>query len=620
MEDNQHADIDPTWWAPALENAVADYDPVELMSDRLSTLADQDGTEGLRHDVLQALAMATSAMLVPGNWLEPFAPAIEIGNRRSPLPSDLDNAQRALLARAAPLIDRPDLAARIADVAWTYGDRARVDLLDLAVDAYCAAPLDAEVWFGTGKDGWHRAFELLRRRGPAGRERLDRMSQALADRILRGTADDAFLTPDCAALLREHGRPDKDQRAAVAEHLVAVAAACADSRPRLSRHLEREAALWFADDDASLRATERAARTYLAEAAARRAEDPDNGALVEGHFVEKAIAVLTTLPRGYRLASGVEELIDRLRRDLPATRQTALEHMTRVQSEPVDLSEAVSYARQAVAGHTDKFLALAAFTTLTGPMDADRTRNAAEKAVAGGLSHIFGRSTYSGDGRKVAARGGSTRQPDDPAVEGEIVSHVALHAQITAHGMIMPAQELLTIEHRYDRAYLTGLCVESVAVPEGHAGLWGAGLTLGLSGDYGPATAVLAPQLEQTVRTLLKRTGAHTLFVDAQTGVESEKSLNALLDMDEAADVLGAGTIMELRSLLVVQGGPNLRNDTAHGLLDDAAAWGLTSVYLWWFCLRLVLLPVLHARRAAGPAEGAAPDEDAPPATGPSPA
>ena len=58
-----------------------------------------------------------------------------------------------------------------------------------------------------------------------------------------------------------------------------------------------------------------------------------------------------------------------------------------------------------------------------------------------------------------------------------------------------------------------------------------------MGGDHG--SAALVPQLEQLVRTLLKRHGAHTLYVDEQTGLESQKSLNALLDMDETADALG---------------------------------------------------------------------------------
>jgi hypothetical protein len=72
--------------------------------------------------------------------------------------------------------------------------------------------------------------------------------------------------------------------------------------------------------------------------------------------------------------------------------------------------------------------------------------------------------------------------------------------------------------------------------------------------------------------------------------------LNALLEMDETVDLFGAGIVMELEALLVVQGGVNLRNDIAHGLLEDARAWSYYSMYVWWFCLRLVLWPLIQMR------------------------
>lgn len=95
------------------------------------------------------------------------------------------------------------------------------------------------------------------------------------------------------------------------------------------------------------------------------------------------------------------------------------------------------------------------------------------------------------------------------------------------------------------------------------------------------------------MRVLLRRHDVYTLFVD-EHGVESEKSLNALLDMTETEEIFGAGMVMEMNGMLVVQGGPNLRNVVAHGLLDDNSAWSYSALYMWWFCLRLVTWPVIE--------------------------
>lgn len=134
-------------------------------------------------------------------------------------------------------------------------------------------------------------------------------------------------------------------------------------------------------------------------------------------------------------------------------------------------------------------------------------------------------------------------------------------------------------------------------IPAGHESLWGAGLALGLGGEYGLAVAVLVPQLEQLIRQLLKGNGVHTLHVDPETGVESEKSLNTSLELPEARSILGDGLVLEFQALLVHQGAANLRNDIAHGLFNDAAGWTHDAVFMWWSCLRLAVHPWWQMRR-----------------------
>jgi len=220
--------------------------------------------------------------------------------------------------------------------------------------------------------------------------------------------------------------------------------------------------------------------------------------------------------------------------DLVASRESSLELMTRINSGPVDLTDTVASAQAQVSGHADPIEALAAFATLMPPMDAERAHTAAADRIAGSISHIFGAATYSRDGRKVAASDGNKGGiQNDDTIWAEVVNNVAIHAQMVATGIIHPAQEVLIYEHRISREHLIAIAREFPVVPDGHEQLWAAGLTLGINGDYGPASAILIPQLEQVIRVLLKRRGIHTLFVNDQTGVESEKSLNALLDMPE---------------------------------------------------------------------------------------
>ena len=52
--------------------------------------------------------------------------------------------------------------------------------------------------------------------------------------------------------------------------------------------------------------------------------------------------------------------------------------------------------------------------------------------------------------------------------------------------------------------------------------------------------------------------------------------------------MFGEDLSFEIRALFCDSFGPNLRNELAHGLLDDAACQSIYGIYAWWFGLRLV--------------------------------
>lgn len=379
-------DLDPQWWASAFGEEPEPYPAPETLSRALCRLAAVEGISDLQRDVLDALATCTSAMLSRENWLASFIPAIVLHDRRTAVSADLEPAQVELLARMAHLIEQPSLRARVADVGWFYGNRSDVTLLDLAIDAYAAAPLTRDVCFAAGRIAIERAYQLLRRRGAAGRSRIDTLTASLTDWVLTSDSRDGHMVVDCAEVLREQARPDPETAARVSGHLVRLAST-STLEPRAARLLELEAAEWFGTRDKAARhgCVERAGRTYIAEADARTAADERAGALVESHFLEDAIKVLQGLPRSYRAANGVETLLSELRARLTRSREHAIEEMMRIESDPTDLSEAIVHARERVSGVEYPEKALARFATLLPPVDAPRIRQSATQSVANSL-------------------------------------------------------------------------------------------------------------------------------------------------------------------------------------------------------------------------------------------
>lgn len=607
---SEESSIDPSWWAEAFAD-VDDDGPrrvVELASMRIADLAKAAHAGSLQSEVLTALHLATSAMLHPEDWDEPFKPMTVWEGRRSALPDDLDGTQLDLLRRALPLVEQRPMRARLADVLW-MADRSDHAMLGLAIDSYRAASLEPDHWHRTGHTEWQRAVELARRRGRAELARLQEMSDTLLARVLSGDRSDGFVLCDMSDLLKRCASMEAPERTALAAKFVELAADAAEDKARLSRHLERMAQQWLAsvDDQEGLHASvERVAELYVAEAEERLAVG-GGAALAADLFLEKAIATLRTLPRSYRIQHGHDQRLKELRQRLDDSREHALESMMRITTDPIDLTEAVAETRRRVSGLA-KFDALAAMATIYPLTDVARARAQAEELAEGSLRHLLGNVTYSSDGRKVASSDGANDHAE-AAIQSDMIRGLQMTTGIVATGFIIPAHEVVTFEHRYDLGFLQRVCVESPLVPPGHEDLWARGLRHGLNGDFASAAAVLIPQMEQLVRGVLKRRGVHTLFVDSY-GVESEKSLPSLLSMSETAQILGESIQFELQAMLVEQNGPNLRHNTAHGLLDDNQAWSASSIYVWWLCLRLVVVPLWSMTRSAD--DDASDDGDAP--------
>jgi len=590
---SDHEEIDPSWWAGVFDDETHSIGDVSV---RLRDMLGDSALTPLQRRVLETLADVTSARLREREWLEPFAPTWSFGQQRSVLPSDMSPDQITLLADLVEHIRDPALRARVADVAWFYGDRSEVALADAAIDAYRAAELQPDSWMTQGREAWQRAFDLLARRGRDGAATRAAMCTRLSDRVLAATLDDAFAIADFARMLRANGKVESGVAEAIHAHLVELAN-LALAEPRLSRVLEEEAGHWTTELEQKAACQERAARTYIAEADARLSTADAGAAMAEGLLLERAIALLKRLPRRYRLAHGIDELLVNLRARLVESREGAIESMMRIETDPVDLTEAANAARARVSDAPDRDAALAMFALLQSPMDAEAAKESAASLVATSISRLFGSSTLGTDGRKVAFLDGSSDE-SEAAVWDQMIRTASIHAQLVAQGMVLPALEVLTLKYSFDTQEMQRICKESPLVPVGHDYLWAAGLTLGLNGEFGLAVAVVVPQLEQLVRMVVKSRGGHTLLVDDETGVESEKGLGALLDMPECADALGDGIVMEFKALLVEQRGPNLRNDIAHGLFNDIDGQTYAAVYAWWMCFRLVVWPWWIAMRA----------------------
>ena len=160
--------------------------------------------------------------------------------------------------------------------------------------------------------------------------------------------------------------------------------------------------------------------------------------------------------------------------------------------------------------------------------------------------------------------------------------------QLIVESTILPALVKLNSEHQITKEMLENLCEQSPIVPPNRQKLMSQALYAGFQQDYYASTHILCPQFEHMIRVMLKDIGVKTTYI-ANDGIETENGLSSLMKSSEIVDLLGENLCFEIKTIFTDSHGFNLRNDIAHGLLDDEYAVTAGSVYAWHLTLRLII-------------------------------
>jgi len=492
------------------------------------------------------------------------------------------------LQLAAPSISNLKLRGRLFDILSSRLEGApRVEAAREAISAYERSSGDITEWLRDGSA--RRTLDLAKRYGGATRDDLMRIRKDILAAILNlSRVDDSLNTSLRAAqLIRDSRLISSDDSEPIFDALKAGAESLT-SNPYLARQLFYEASLWARSLPASRTDEEWICLALMAgqwehEARARLTGESPSHLVAASHF-ESAFQVLRNIPRRVRVQLGIDERLNQLVVAIQEHNEAASDEMSTFVSEPIDLNEMARDAKEGVAGR-DLIEALRRFVGRRNLSDPDDSKKASEELIAKyPLASLFSHTQFTRDHR-VSAKSGQ-----EEAVWRQMVQTEVLGFNLWTKGYILPALEQLRIDHHIHYQDFETLASESSIVPRGREQLFGAGLASGFALDFQTALYLLVPQVEYLVRAHLKAAQVQTTRFD-QDGVESEASLGTLLELEEAATIFGAALVFELRVLLLGPFGLNLRNDAAHGLLDDRESSTAAVVYFWWLVLRMVFMP-----------------------------
>ena len=129
----------------------------------------------------------------------------------------------------------------------------------------------------------------------------------------------------------------------------------------------------------------------------------------------------------------------------------------------------------------------------------------------------------------------------------------------------------------------------SCAIPEGRKESYTKGLMFGFSGDFLTALSILIPQIENAVRYLAVECGEPVYNMNEE-GIEEVKPMHAVLELEGVKESLDEDLIFALNTIFCSKFGFNMRNNVAHGMLDDQAFQSFKALYIWWFALKFCYL------------------------------
>lgn len=569
----------------------------EVLAGKAASLEKSGDDRGRR--VFRLLAAVASYWPNYDSTESPYQPVINMGGKRSPIPEELTSADLDALAGVLNEIRDAEFRARVADVLWVC--RKDYKAAQIAVDAYIASSLVLEK-----KDLWPPFAErLLRARqigGKLGRLKAfhQKAIQAIEDAISRHEANENGLL--CARLMHillADGVGDPKRYALLAESLAQKMEAVPNWHFACDYwHLKGG---WNAKDGKYEDA--RAAQLKIANTYVKVAEDFTTAAtpsfLGASHWMAKTVHALREAK-----AEGAE--IEKAHQRLLEFQKRGMSEMEtiRIPREGSDIESKLEQSAQAAVAlvkgqcFEDAILRLAYIADPSRP--AELRKRIEDNKTGGVFTEIFGASTVRSDGQIA-----DTKPPlasDDPREREEaIVKEMYSQARTIdwptrVQFLVEPARQQVIAEHAARRVELMFLIQDNPFVPIGREGLFLRGLHAGLHGDVVLALHLLLPQVENSIREIFTAKGVITSKLESDA-TQDERDLGWMLVHPEMAKIFGEGMAFDLRGLLVERFGLNLRNDIAHGLLDESQMITPGAIYAWWLVLRLCCIPIALEKR-----------------------
>ncbi len=529
----------------------------------------------------------------PKDRAEPYGPLSVSNGKRSLIPNDLRGGQSEVFAAVADNIDNRGLRTRLSDVAW-HNNHKLFDMAQLAINAYCdvvQVVLDGTAEFfadertassHSGTEMLHRACQIAKATGCKDTEgtRLKLLVSAVAQDAFNRRDHRGFLNTVELGLQFRIGKPGAVARDA--ETLVTTNSPDTFTSRELWQ-LAARAHRQSGGDAEQNRCLASAAECLVALADA----EGGRGMVAAGYLMD-AIQELRRIPNTRERRQQVESLLRNAQASIS-------DEMGVVSSPVIDLTDLAKETRESVSG-LSLAQALVVFADLDSSPEPAILQNEAREQYKESTVLSFISTSIVDDESKVVSKSPAltgNETEDQSAIHHRVAQNESVRRQLVASGQIEPARQLIHIEHTLGQHDFLPLVTMSPFVPEDRVHLFSLAFMRFFGGDFISALHLLVPQLENSLRHILKQIDKEPSSIQSDMTQEN-RNLSVLLkkDREPLEKVFGSAIIYEIENLFDFRGGPALRHELAHGLISGETCYGTDAIYACWFIFRLCCLPV----------------------------
>lgn len=520
---------------------------------------------------------------------DPFQSYISIGNNRSFHPIDLKAEEILCLSNIIDEDIPSIIKARIADILWTCSVPKNKKYSEIAIESYISMDVCDDFFEPNIYTFWERAVVLAKQ--TKNNSLIEKIKSKLLNEIDHpSTSWDLHLLKIIEIF--DNTDLDKGLNHELAEKLLEKQKEFNHEKQFhiAEKYLESATKLFKKAGNAEDSCRSLA---FLAQATENHGDYRKNeSAMVANHFYKMALQRYRQIPNSYRNTLQIDQKLDTIQEKITQSGLLITDELKLISTEQMNISELQEQSINHVKDKQTAFESLLYFSGVSSCNFGSIWKSTENNINNSPISSLFGATSVSVDGRKISSIPPLDGKNRDEVILKNAIKNFGIHMHLVVEGCILPALEQIQQEHLFPKEFLIQLCKFSSIVPEKREVLVANALYQGFEWDFRSAIHLLAPQVENMVRQLLKQNGLVTTHTDPN-GIENEMGLSSLVSIVGAREILGDDLWFELQAVFTDSLSANLRNEVGHGLLDDDTSNSLYSVYAWWMILRLVVRNVI---------------------------